>query len=370
MIVLLPLALCLALAPTEAPGGEGADLSQGLGHGAREAGWGEPTAIERSTRQALERGLAYLARRQGETLDGSLPVSDAVNERRAPVGVTALGALAFLANGSSPGRGPQGNEVARALDYLVAQAELGPAARYPGYIARVGDGVSKTHGHGFATLALAQAFGMAPRSERLRQALTAAVRLIESSQGAEGGWEYTPFLSANHEGSVTICHVQALRAANNAGIQVSSEVIHRAEDYVLRLQKDDGSFRYTLDDDRNTTVALTAAGVSTLNAAGRYDGSAVRNAVDAIWRMLRLREEGGRQANYPFYERLYLAQAFWQLSDTSHFERWFSEERTRLLSTQGPDGSWGGSEFGRCYATAMNCLVLAVPDGVLPIFQR
>src|SRR6185503_919850 len=154
------------------------------------------------------------------------------------------------------------------------------------------------------------------------------------------------------------------------GIQVSSEVIERAEQYVLRLQKDDGSFRYRLDDDRKTTVALTAAGVSTLNAAGRYDGPKVQSGIDAIWRMLRLREDEPQEVAYPYYERLYVAQAFWQLSDRTHFERWFGEERARLLATQEADGAWRGSEFGSCYATAMNCLVLAIPDGVLPIFQR
>jgi len=336
---------------------------------ARTASWSGRSEAEQQASEALQDGLAYLARRQAETVDGSLPLADAHRERRAPVGVTALCTLAFLAGGSSPDRGPFGAEVARSLDYLLAQIDMGPGAVAPGYIARAGD-ISKTHGHGFATLALAEAYGMTPRSERLRRALTAAVELIENAQGAEGGWEYSPTVSVNHEGSVTICLVQALRAARNSGIQVSSEVIRRAEDYVLRLQKDDGTFRYTLDDDRKTTVALTAAGISTLNMAGRYDDAPVQSAVDAIWRRLRLREEGSREPHYPFYERLYLAQAFWQLSDPTNFQRWFAEERGRLIRTQGPDGSWRGSEFGTCYATAVNCLVLAVPDGVLPIFQR
>lgn len=363
------LGLCLALVVPESRAGraDGAVERQEP----QPAVWNAPDEADRGARDALQRGLSYLARRQAETLDGSFPLTDAQADRRAPVGVTALATLAFLAGGSSPGRGPFGSEVARSLDWLLAQTDLGPGDRN-GYIARTTDRVSRTHGHGFATLALAQAYGMAPRSDRLRQALVAAVGLIERSQGAEGGWEYSPTVSANHEGSVTICHVQALRAAHNAGIRVSDEVIARAEAYVLRLQKDDGTFRYRLDDERRTTVALTAAGVSTLNAAGRYDDGAVQRAVDAIWRLLRLREErsGDAIADYPFYERLYVAQAFWQLSDPSHFQRWFAEERARLLAAQEPDGAWRGSDFGSCYATAMSCLVLSVPDGLLPIFQR
>jgi hypothetical protein len=74
--------------------------------------------------------------------------------------------------------------------------------------------------------------------------------------------------------------------------------------------------------------------------------------------------------SWPEYQRLYLAQAFWQLSDTSHFERWFQDERERILRAQSADGSWKGSRFGSAYTTAVNCLVLSLPDGVLPIFQR
>ena len=345
--------------------------SEKAGQESREAAWSGPTAEERAAQSSLERGLAYLALRQSETVDGSFPLGDASSDRRAAVGVTSLATLAFLAGGSIPGRGPYGREVSRALDYLLAQSNQGSGSRYNGYIARGSGDASKTHGHGFATLALAQAYGMAPRSDRLRKALVAAVQLIERSQGAEGGWEYSPTVSAAHEGSVTICYVQALRAARNSGLQVSDQVIARAEDYVLRLQKEDGTFRYTLDDDRRTTIALTAAGITTLNMAGRYDNGPVQSATDAIWRRLRLREEKSRRAiNYPFYERLYVAQAFWQLSDPSHFERWFAEERERLIRTQNADGSWSGSEFGSCYATAVNCLVMALPEGILPIFQR
>ncbi len=326
--------------------------------------------FEHAARRALDDGLAYLARRATETVDGSLPVDDAHNPReQSPIGVSALGALAFMAAGHSPGRGPHAETVERVLDYLLEHADLAPESSTHGYVSSRGDRFSRMHGHGYATLALAQAYGMAPRrSDRIHHALVAAVQRIESTQGNEGGWYYEPQLHAQHEGSVTICLVQALRAAQNVGIQVDSKVIERAESYVIRLQKPDGTFRYGLDVE-DSTVALTAAGVATLNMAGRYDDAIIQNAIDAIWSGLALQEDGGR-AEFPFYQRFYLAQAFWQLSDTSHFERWFEPEKARLLRTQDADGSWTDRRFGSCYATASNCLVLAMPEGVLPIFQR
>ena len=330
-----------------------------LGRGRLEPG------LEDAADRALQAGLAYLARRQAEGVDGSFP-SEAYEN--APVGITALAALAFMAAGNSPGRGPYGKELARAIDYLLSKTDLAPESPTRGYI-RAGNDKSRTHGHGFATLVLAEAHGMSPgRSQRVARALEAAVRLIERSQGAEGGWEYEPRAIAAHEGSVTVCLVQALRAARNSGIQVDVGVIRRAEDYVKRLQKDDGTFRYELGSPEST-VALTAAAVSTLNMVGRYDGSVVQNAIDAIWSGM---DESGNadEGRFPYYRRLYIAQAFWQLSDTSHFERWFEAEPPRLVRSQEADGSWRERSYGDCYATAINCLVLAIPEGLLPIFQR
>ncbi len=326
---------------------------------------------ERALRRSIDTGLAYLAARAAESVDGSFPVDDARDRDQAPLGVTALSTLAFLAAGHSPGRGPHGATVARAVDYLLDHADLAPESSTYGYISTSGDVLSRTHGHGYATLALAQAHGMAPeRSERIQRTLVAAVRCIEQSQGTEGGWYYEPRFTAEHEGSVTICLVQALRAAQNAGVQVDSKVIERAEDYVVRLQNPDGLFRYRLAPGEKASLALTAAGVTTLNMAGRYGGPVLRNAIDAISTGLVRQEEQGERPDFPYYQRFYLAQALWQLDDPSLFERWFEAEERRILSSQDSNGSWDDRRFGRCYATATNCLVLAMSEGVLPIFQR
>ena len=77
-----------------------------------------------------------------------------------------------------------------------------------------------------------------------------------------------------------------------------------------------------------------------------------------------------RNVHFPYYRRLYIAQALWQLADTRQFEEWFASELPRMLRAQDEDGSWRDRTYGDCYATAMNCLVLALPEGLLPIFQR
>ena len=100
------------------------------------------------------------------------------------------------------------------------------------------------YGHGFATLFLAECYGMSPRPE-LREKLDKAVKLIVNTQNKEGGWRYQP-QREDADISVTVCQVMALRAARNAGLYVPKETIDRSIDYVKRSQNADGGFMYML----------------------------------------------------------------------------------------------------------------------------
>jgi len=344
--------------------------------------------IDEAARQALERGLEWLEAAQARASDGAFPSQGARTTSagtgpaaevggHAPVAVTALGALAWMAAGSSPDRGPHGRACTASIEWLVARTDVDPRSERTGYVARHGDTLSRMHGHGFATLALAQAYAMSPhtpRGARVFEALKAAVRCIEMSQGVEGGWDYEPRKGLAHENSITITAVQALRAAKEAGIEVDRAVIARAVDYVGRTQKPDGSFRYALGD-ASSSVALTAAAIATFQMTGTYEGRPLVEGYDFIARRLALRADGpatieGDLIVCPFYERFYLAQALWQHADVETWKTWWKSEAPRVLGSQKSDGSWSDPRFGDVYATAMNCLVLALPEGMLPIFQR
>jgi hypothetical protein len=327
---------------------------------------------ERAAEAAVRRSLAYLAGIQSTTLDGSFPTTGA--EHAVPVPVAALAALAYMAGGSTPDRGPYGSELAAAIDYLISRCDLSSGSGTRGYIASEGDALSRMHGHGFATLALSQAFAMSPqtsRGARTRSALEAAVQLIESSQGPEGGWYYHPVATYQHENSVTVCLVQALRGAHGAGIRVAPRTIDKAVDYIRRCQEEDGSFRYALNE-KSTSAALTAAGIATLNAIGVYDGPVIARALEFLGRDLAARENEVEigDARSPHYERLYIAQALWQASDTRLWETWRTRIVAELEAEQDADGSWHDAKYGDAYATAMYSLVLSIPQGLLPIFQR
>ena len=330
---------------------------------------------EAALNTAYQRGIDWLLKGQAGNLDGSMAVS-ARDAQPVPIAVTALGVLALMAGGNTYGRGPHGEQVARAIDYLLAHTNLDPNHEAFGFIGREGAPEAiRMHSHGYATLALAQAFSTSDNSNRgklLKRSLEAAVHRIEQSQGREGGWFYNPVRNTQHEGSVTICLVQALRAARDAGILIDPDVVARAEQYVVKSQKDNGLFAYQIyDPDSETTVALTAAGISTLYSLGEYAGQVVDRGMAAIWRELERREIGqGKPPRFPFYERLYLAQAMWQHGEIEHFQRWSQTEFKKLLADQEADGRWIDRRYGDSYATAVNCLVLSMSQELLPIFQR
>ena len=76
-------------------------------------------------------------------------------------------------------------------------------------------------------------------------------------------------------------------------------------------------------------------------------------------------------SGYPYYGNLYAGQVYFQLGGEI-WETWSVRAWDELLDRQkidGPRGYWE-SRFGDAYATAVALLILEVPRGYLPIFER
>jgi hypothetical protein len=304
--------------------------------------------------RAIERGLSYLAKSQHR--DGSFGTEPTY---RGNVAICGLAGMAFLAGGSTPGRGPYGDNVNRCVDYLLARGESS------GYIIAPGaPSHGPMYGHGFAALFLAECYGMSPRPE-LREKLGKAVKLICNTQNKDGGWRYYP---RRHDAdiSVTACQVMALRAARNAGLDVPKEVIDRAVVYVKRSQNADGGFMYMIQGGESA-MPRSAAALVALNCADLYEGPEVSKGLDYLMQFLP-QPDTVRRENYFEYGQYYAVFATWQAGG-NYWNKWYPAARDELISRQRPDGSWP-SAYGSEYATAMCLIVLQVPNNYLPIFQR
>lgn len=310
-----------------------------------------------ATEKSIQKGLAWLAAQQHEA-DGSFGAGTYVGN----TAVTGLAGMAMMASGSTPDQGPYGRNVARCADYLLANAQQSGFISVPR-----GAGHGPMYGHGFATLFLAECYGMSGRTE-LRDTLSKAVQLIVNAQNKEGGWRYLP-QRADADISVTVTQLMALRAARNAGIAVPKETVQRALDYILRCQNADGGFRYRLEgDDRESGYPRSAAAVAALNSAGVYEGPAVQKGIDYLLGALPRPGAVIRGDAYYDYGHYYAAQALWQAGGDA-WARWYPAMRDDILSRQRDDGAWP-SHVSVEASTAMYLMALCVPYNYLPIFQR
>lgn len=313
----------------------------------------ERNSLMNGRRAAIVRdALQWLAARQQE--DGAF---GAAGPYARDVGVTALCGLAFLGSGSVPDAGPYAENVSKCLDYILSTSQAN------GYLVNT---VRETHGpmygHGFATMFLAEVYGMTSR-EDLRDKLKRAVNLIIASQNSEGGWRYYP-VPDEADISVTVCQVMALRAARNAGLAVPKEVVDRAVNYIKKCQNPDGGFRYRLFDPAESKVARSAAAIVALYSAGVTRDPAIQRGIDYLEARRALKDD----RDYIFYFYYYGVQAYWQAGGES-WTRAFPEIQATLIESLQRD-HWEDPAIGNEYATAMALIALQIPDNLVPIFER
>lgn len=310
--------------------------------------------IDARTKKAIERGLKFLARKQIKS--GNNKGAFGQGGYSGGVATCGLSGLAFMCNGSAPGEGKYGDEIDRCVEFLVK------STNDTGYVS-TNAGSENMYGHGFATLFMAQAYGMTQKKE-LGIKLRSSVKLIVNTQNDAGGWRYRP-VKSDADLSITICQIMALRAARDAGINVPDETRKKCIEYVKKSQAPDGGFRYTMGGG-HTSFPLTAAGVVSLYSAGIYEGEAVEKALKYINRH-RPGSGGSFSSSYFYYAHYYAVQAMWHAGG-DNWKKWYPAIRDHLLKQQQGDGSWSDSH-GSEFATAMACIILQMPYNYLPVFS-
>ena len=283
--------------------------------------------ITPETQKAIDRGLLFLHQRQHE--EGWYRA----NNYKRNVAVTALSGMAFLSAGNVPGRGTYGKNVDKSVDYILAC--VSPS----GFIKR-DDSLEHgpMYGHGFATLYLAEVYGMSQNS-KVHESLKSATQLIINSQNKEGGWRYKPD-GRDADVSVTVCQMMALRAARNCGIAVPKTTVDNCVEYIRKCQNGDGGFRYRLGDRPLSDFPRSAAGVVVLYNAGVTDG---RDLERGLAFLMRTPPQGDLMRHDPhyFYGQYYAVQAMWHAGD-DHWKQWYPAIRDELREVR----AWLQQHFG------------------------
>jgi hypothetical protein len=317
---------------------------------------GEP--IPRDVREIYDKGMAYLAKTQTER--GDWP-----GQNQGP-GVTGLALMVFLASGDDPNFGLYANNVRRAVRKLISDQNA-----VTGYL-----GNTMYH-HGFAMLALAEAYGAVddrhlwpagqqqPRS--IGAALELAVRMAITSQkkNADGGWRYMPE-STDADTSVTGAVLMGLLAARNAGIEVPDENIDKAITFYKRRTSQSGQVVYAGLGGFDESLARISIATLVYAVARRKDLPEYKATLGYL--KGRLDYFGTSGMGWMDYQRYYQAQAFYQ-GDVEAWKKWNTLLTRHLKQTQQTDGSIS-DRLGPEAGTALALLALALNYKFLPIYER
>jgi hypothetical protein len=331
----------------------------------------EPAGNAKALAAAREKGLDWLAKNQAK--DGSWG-------KTYTVAVTSFACLSYLSASDEPNAGEHAKVLTRGLEFLLRSQKDGMFSP---------QGHSWIHGQGFGTLALSEAYGRSlfcktkPDLDmrKVRAAVVAAVGVIQKNQSTSGGWWYTPGSPGEHEGSTTVCAVQAIVSADNFGIPIDEKVLAKGFAYLKKCQTPQGGFNYRLGDGTNMKEG-TAGDVATLGLMKQFDTGVMLKGYQFLQQLGPAAISAER---FPYYGHYYGCMGMLLLKQEFGPDKAFREKTTAyiagaqkdLLGWQAADGSWpvkGWIQQGNVetagYATAFATLTLWVPEARLSIYNR
>ncbi len=328
---------------------------------------GDP--VPRDVREIYDAGCRYLARAQD-------PSGTWKDSQEGP-GVTGMAMMVLLASGEDPNHGAYATNIRRALRSIIRSQDQSTGF----YGGNAGMGHSSMYQHGFAMLAMAEAYGTVDDRRLWSEeegngkglstgaSLELAVKLAVTSgkKNPVGAWRYSPD-ATDHDTSVSGAILMGLLGARNAGIEVPDATIDRAIDYFASMTGPDGRIGYASPG--GGSDATTSIGTLVMAIARRKEMPQFAKAADAI----KQSSQGGRNdGGYPNYTRYYRAQALFQ-ADVDAWKAWNSQLVSELKAQRRPDGGLvagaNGMDGGEFAGTSLSLLALAVNFRFLPIYER
>ncbi len=320
-------------------------------------------AVPRDVREIYEKGLRYLASSQTE--DG-----DWGGGGYGGPGVTGMAVMTFLASGEDPNFGIYSGNVRRGIRSIIEGQDSDT-----GILGGKMGSHSSMYNHGFAMLALAEAYGAvddeslwqnttSTGKRTIGQALELAVRASITSQKKNryGGWRYGPE-AKDADTSVSGAMMVGLLAARNAGIEVPDEAIDRGVAYFKSMTSSSGQVAYAGLGGFDDSIARISIGTLVYAVARRKDMPEFKATLASLTG--RLDQDAGA---YQRYAQYYQAQALFQ-GEVEEWEKWNKALIRELKEAQGDDGSFTGN-FGKAVDTSLSLLAMALNFRFLPIYER
>ena len=217
--------------------------------------------------------------------------------------------------------------------------------------------------HGFATLALAECYGMVD-DKRIAPALKKCV--ASDPPGSEkqpaprlallNPIHSVPQTLPSQDASLLPCSQPAMPASRSL-----MQAIEKGLGYMSRCRSGNGAYGYSSKG--GGRITLSAIGSLCFSLAKKKDAPGYEKTTEHLSRNINVQE-----GTYPFYFRYYMSQALFQ-ADEKLWEKW-NKNNIRLLSNiQLQDGSFAGNH-GNAYSTSAALLSLALNYRFLPIYEK
>jgi len=324
--------------------------------------------VDKHTESVINGALKYLAAQQ-------LPNGSWTGDKNNPVGgkwavaMTSYVMMAFMANGNLPDAGPYAKQVKNGLQFLL------DSVRADGTFDE-GDRAHYMYSHGLATMVLAEIYGET-QNPFIRHKLEHVVLLIIHGQNPQGGWRYQPG-SKDADLSVTVPQTVALCAAKRAGIAVPQVTLDRAIAYIKSCEVGDtGGFTY--QPPGGASFARSAAAIYALQICGLYDDPAVARGSRYVMESLDGVNSPGWRTQWMTYGSYYAAVAHYLIGGDkwkAYYQEFGQGFVMRNVTTEGDLSHWSATldpnakDVGSNWCTAVFTVILSLPYGYLPLYQR
>jgi hypothetical protein len=381
---LLLVALVLALAPRAARASEPDDTAK----------------VQEKYKGTVEKGLKWLVERQEKDGHWEAPGG------RFSIAVTASAGLALLSEGSTTRQGKYQDQLRKALDWTLAQAQKDGRLRDPH---DPGERGRYMMSHGCAMLFLSQVYATETDEQRhkeLGRVLERAVEFAQRAQTSRGGWGYVAAKECGDfdEGCATDIVLHGLFAARKAGVAVPKELVASSLAYLKKssnvVKKEDDArktqagvlYTLALGPAGGGSPSLTTARLALLLNAGEEKNDLTVQWLNFVQAAVPAKQIDVRRTRLDEYFLFYFAQAVYQLGEDGHAKlrpdlagaekaaketeallKW-SRVRAALYdaitAAQQEDGQWEANLAGEVYSTAVYLVVLQLDKGNLPYYKR
>lgn len=318
----------------------------------------------RETEDAVALGLAWLKRQQRP--DGSWSMvgpyaggSRAENQTAA----TSMAMLAFMGAGSTHKSGEYQPVLNKAVKWLVKQQDSS------GFMAQRARGNERMYAQAQATIALCELYGMT-RDYWIRPYAQKACDFACQAQSPEGGWRYVPRFDSDT--SVTGWFVMGLKSGHAAGLDISTSVFPKVEQYLDSVGSDYNSV-YAYRVGEHASPPMTAEGMLCRQYLGWH-----RNMPGMAQGL------GSLVANHPLDSNRSDVYYWYYATQSLHhyggplWEKWNERLRVDVPANQEKQGaergSWSphrdawGAHAGRLYTTCLSLFCLEVYYRHMPLY--